>query len=186
MIINNNPEPIIQHTDKWIRTVVVGLNFCPFAAKEIKQNSILYKVIATASKQEILEGLANLFTKMDADEKVATALCILPEGFSDFQTYLDLLQIAEDFLIAESYESVYQIASFHPLYCFADANLDDAANFTNRSPYPMLHVLREAAITDALENFKNVESIPSNNIKKARQLGLAQMEALRSACFQSP
>ena len=184
MTIDSKQEDIILHTEKWIKSVVVGLNFCPFAAKELKQNTILYKVFPTVSKQEILETLSAVLTIMDEDEKVATTLCILPLGFSDFKIYLDLLNIAEDFLIAEEYESIYQIASFHPLYCFADADADDAANFTNRSPYPMLHILRESAITDALENFKNADSIPDNNIKKARQLGLAQMEALRSACFQ--
>ena len=186
MTTDKSPEQIILQTEKWIRSVVVGLNFCPFAAKELKQNSISYEVYETTSKQKILEGLSAVLTKMDEDEKVATALCILPQGFSDFKIYLDLVNLAEDFLIAEDYESVYQIASFHPLYCFADAAADDPANFTNRSPYPMLHILRESAITAALKNFKNADSIPGNNIKKARELGLVQMQALRNACFHLP
>lgn len=181
-----NPEQIILQTEKWIRTVVVGLNFCPFAAKELKQKSILYKVFQTTFKQKILEELSAVLTTLDENESTATALCILPKGFSDFKIYLDLLHIAEDFLIAEDYESIYQLASFHPLYCFADAASDDAANYTNRSPYPMLHILRETAITAALKNFKNADNIPDNNIKKSRQLGLAQMEALKYACFQLP
>lgn len=186
MTTEKSTEEIILQTEKWIKSVVVGLNFCPFAAKELKQNSIFYEVYPTTSKQKILEALSAVLTKMDEDENIATALCILPGGFSDFKLYLDLVNLAEDFLIAEDYESVYQIASFHPLYCFADAAPDDPANFTNRSPYPMLHILREDAITSALKNFKNADSIPENNIKKARELGLVQMQTLRAACFQLP
>ena len=85
--------------------------------------------------------------------------------------YLDLTELAEDLLAEQGYEGVYQVASFHPEYCFADADSEDAANYTNRSPYPMLHLLREASLDVAIDNFPGIDSIPETNMQKARSLG---------------
>jgi hypothetical protein len=83
----------------------------------------------------------------------------------------------------QGYEGIYQLASFHPQYCFAEADSQDAANYTNRSPYPMLHLIRERSIESALQHFPHPESIPERNIQLTRQLGLAKMQALLAACI---
>ena len=110
-------------------------------------------------------------------------LIILPNDFTDFAAYLDLITLAEDLNFEMDYEGVYQIASFHPDYCFAGADMDDAANYTNRSIYPMIHILREDSITAALENFPDPEGIPARNIEYAHQKGLRHMQILRLACM---
>jgi uncharacterized protein len=173
-----NTDHIISQTKTWINNVVIGCNFCPFAAREVKRNSILYEVIDTKDKMEILQSLSSIFTKMDNDEDIETAFLILLEGFSSFATYLDLVETAENFLVKEKYEGIYQLASFHPQYLFAGSDENDAANYTNRSPHPMLHILREESLSKAIDNHPNVNDIPQHNIDFAREKGLEKMRAL--------
>jgi uncharacterized protein len=177
-------EIIIAQIKKWITDVVVGCNFCPFAAKEIKRDSVFYEVVNGADSKVILEKLSSVFTKMDDDDNLETALLIIPEGFQFFTSYLNLVETAEKFLEKENYEGVYQIASFHPQYLFAGSNEDDPANYTNRSPYPMLHILREESLSKVIDNFPNVDDIPEKNIKHAQAKGLAQMKLLLFNCLE--
>ena len=169
---------IIDKTKKWITDVVIGCNFCPFAAKEVKRNTILYEVIFEENKNDILQNLLSLFIKMDDDKNVETAILILANGFNVFTNYLDLVDDAENFLAKENYEGVYQLASFHPQYLFAGSNENDPANYTNRSPYPMLHILREDSLSKAIDNHPNVDDIPQNNIDFANEKGLEFMKGL--------
>jgi uncharacterized protein len=175
---------IIQQTKNWLERVVIGLNFCPFAAREMKRDAIRYVVCEIKNWDLIIQMLREECTHLDENEQTATTLVIFSENFDDFDTFLALLEKAEaELLIEDDYEGIYQLASFHPNYQFADTKKTDAANFTNRSPYPMLHFLREAQIDHALENFDDPESIPEKNMAVARERGYAQMKALRAACF---
>ena len=176
-------EKIIERTQKWIKDVVIDLNFCPFAAKALLKKSIHYSVIANADVKVILETLIKEMQHLDANEDVETTFIIFPNHFSEFENYLDLVDSAQQLLEDEAYEGVYQLASFHPEYCFDGADKDDAANYTNRSVYPMLHLLREDSITKALSLYKHPELIPDNNIKLAREKGLHYMQMLRIACL---
>ena len=105
-------------------------------------------------------------------------------AFSDFNDYLDFFYMAECLLADEGYEGMYQLASFHPDYCFNDAPADDPANYTNRSPYPMVHILREHSLTKAIDQHPNAEEIPERNIALTRQLGLEAMQQLLDSCYQ--
>ncbi len=176
-------EKIITQTKKWITDVVVGCNFCPFAAKEVKRNSIRYELCNNVSTKAILEALSGLFSVLDADEQTETALLILPNGFDSFTGYLQLVETSEKFLEKEDYEGIYQVASFHPQYLFAGSNENDPANYTNRSPYPMLHILREDSLTKVIDAHPNADDIPQKNIEYATAKGLSQMKLLRSACL---
>jgi uncharacterized protein len=149
--------------------VVVGMNFCPFAKRELRRESVRFRVCPDTDMAEVLTELMGECAHLDKDAGTETSLLILPEGFVDFEDYLDLAGLAEDLLADQGYEGVYQVASFHPDYRFADA--DDPANFTNRSPYPMLHLLREASLESVIDNYPDPDSIPENNIAKARALG---------------
>ena len=111
---------------------------------------------------------------------------ILPDVCADFDDFLDLLGIAEDLLAEQGYEGVYQLASFHPDYCFADQNENDPANYTNRSPYPTLHLLREASLERVLGEDADPDLIPQRNIDFARRQGLDRMRALLAACRPAP
>ena len=174
-----SPENIISQTRNWIEQVVVGLNFCPFAAKPFKDEVINYKVIQPANLNLVLESLILECNRLEDDEVTETSLLILPESFDDFENYLDLVDLAEQLLIKEGFEGVYQVASFHPNYLFSGSNENDPANYTNRSPYPMLHILREDRLEQAILKHKNASVIPDANIAKANELGLAYFKALR-------
>jgi len=173
-------DTIIAHTRKWILDVVIGCNFCPFAAKEIKNNTVQYKVVPKDSRL-ILTALAESFLQMHQDEKVETILLILPQGFPTFDGYLDILQLGEELLLKEKMTGIYQLASFHPLYRFEGSLEDDAANYTNRSPYPIIQILRESSITSVLEKFHG--DIPKRNITYAEKLGLLHMQVLLNSCI---
>jgi len=174
---------IIDQTKKWITDVVIGCNFCPFAAREVKKNSIHYEVTTATTIEESLQALFLEFERLDANENIETSFLIFPDSFQDFHDYLDLVSSGEKLLDKKGYEGIYQIASFHPLYCFAGSDEDDAANYTNRSPYPMLHLLREESMEKALENFSEPENIPEKNIAFARNKGTAWMKMLRDRVF---
>ncbi|MHA4807248.1 DUF1415 domain-containing protein [Flavitalea flava] len=176
-------DKVIEQTRTWIDTVVVGCNFCPFAAREVKQRTIYYQVEPAIDKKTCLESFMKECLRLDREESIETSFLILTNGFQQFDDYLDLVSLAEELLKKSGYEGVYQVASFHPLYRFGGAKANDAANYTNRSIYPMLHLLREASIEKALERFPDPGQIPDRNISFARGKGEAYMKKLREDCL---
>ena len=180
----DNSETIISQTKKWISDVVVGCNFCPFAVKEVKRNAVFYEVVEDEKKQNVLEKLIGVLLKMDSDSTVETTLLILPNGYTSFKNYLELVNLSEQVLKKNNYEGVYQIASFHPKYLFAGSKENDAANYTNRSPYPMLHILREASVSLAIDSHPDTNKIPEKNIAFAREKGEAFMKDLKERCMK--
>jgi uncharacterized protein len=179
------PEQIIEHTQKWINDVVIGCIFCPFAAKVVKQQTVFFKVEISTATNICLESFLQEVARLDNDETIETSFLIFPNTFKNFEDYLDLVSVAEKLLKQYNYNGIYQLASFHPLYRFANAPDGDAANYTNRSPYPMLHLLRESSIDKALEHYDNPEDIPERNINFARDKGIVYMQLLRNSCFNN-
>jgi uncharacterized protein len=173
----------ITQTQNWIKSVVIGCNFCPFAAKALLKESIRYVILDSENIEKIMASLTSELQFLDENDSIETTFIIFPNHFQDFEQYLDLVELAEDLNAEEEYEGIYQVASFHPDYCFAGADADDAANYTNRSVYPMLHLLREESITKALEHYKDPEGIPERNIAFSQEKGLKYMQMLRAACF---
>lgn len=169
---------IIEKTQQWIEAVVVGLNFCPFAKRELRKNAVRFILSESTDMQETLQQFIAECQFLDENPDTETTLLILPNGFEDFLYYLELTELAEDLLADQGYEGVYQVASFHPDYCFADVDSEDAANYTNRSPYPMLHLLRESSLDIAIDNYPDIDSIPENNMQKARSLGAEFFQTL--------
>ena len=181
MILTN--EKIIEQTNHWIKNVVIDCNFCPFAAKALLQKTIRYVIKPNISIEDCLIALKEELVQLDTLSNIETSFIILPSSFENFDDYLDLVAASEDLILEEGYEGIYQIASFHPDYCFAGSDENDPANFTNRSIYPMLHILREDSLTKALSLFPNPEEIPEHNITFARNKGLQYMQLLRAACL---
>ena len=181
--MQKSAETIISQTKLWLEKIVIGCNFCPFAAKPFFQDKIRYRVVASAQKKEILEALVRECSWLEENEATETSLLILPEGYEKFNAYLDLLDLAEQLLEKEGYEGIFQLASFHPDYRFAGSKADDAANYTNRSPYPILHLLKEESIEKALEKFPDPDKIPDKNIAFAREKGLDYMKNLLKSCL---
>jgi hypothetical protein len=175
----SNSQQAVNAVKKWLASSVIALDFCPFAAFSMQQQAVRFVATASASKQQLLELLINECLLLDAESSLQTTLIVLDGVFLDFDDYLELLDAAEQLLQLQGYEGVYQLASFHPDYCFADAAEDDAANYTNRSPWPILHLLRESAIDDALAHYKDdPELIPERNIALCEEKGLDYMKAL--------
>jgi hypothetical protein len=176
-----NSGQVIDRTKKWIIDVVIGCNFCPFAANVVKQKTIFYKVEENKELETCLASFVLEMERLDNDPAIETIFLIFPNAFQQFDDYLDLVSLAEKLLKRKSYEGVYQVASFHPLYLFANSDENDPANYTNRSIYPMLQLLREESIDKALANYKDPESIPARNINFAKEKGLVYMKMLRDA-----
>ncbi len=176
-------EQVIEHTKKWITDVVIGCNFCPFAAKVVKLQTVFFKVENAIATNLCLESFLQEVTRLNNDETIETSFLIFPDAFKKFDDYLDMFSVAEKLLKQYKYNGIYQLASFHPQYKFAGAPDNDAANYTNRSVYPMLHLLRESSIDKALEHYKNPEAIPEQNMHFAREKGIVYMKMLRDGCL---
>lgn len=175
-------ELAVQHTKNWLKTFIITHNICPFAKRVYDENSIHYEVIKNAQIEEQLQVLITICKQLDADNKIETSLLIYPHGLEDFDDYLDFLAMANALLEKQGYEGVYQLASFHPSYCFEGVDEDDASNYTNRSPYPTLHLIREASLEKVLMNYPEPEKIPLRNIEYTRQLGSQEIQKILDLC----
>lgn len=175
---------VIDATKAWVNEIIIGLNFCPFAKKEFVNNTIHYhQSVLSQIKPALQEFIEQCHYLQDHDE-IETTLVIFNEGFRHFERYLDLVDYANDLMIESGFEGVFQIATMHPEYCFADESFDDPSNFTNRSPYPMLHIIREASMAKVLSIYKEPEKIPENNIALAEQKGSKYFEQVLKAIHQ--
>lgn len=177
-----NPTDIINTTAQWIKTVVIKFNFCPFARKELENETIQYFVAPKPRLDDVLDFFELQCQHMQQNPDIATALVILPQGYEDFYRYLDLVDLAQSEIIDKHFDGIVQLATFHPDYCFEGSEPDDAANYTNRSPYPMLHIISEQSMSEALASYNEPESIPDKNITLARRKGQATMAQLLAQC----
>ncbi|MBC7866754.1 MAG: DUF1415 domain-containing protein, partial [Gloeobacteraceae cyanobacterium ES-bin-316] len=116
---------------------------------------------------------------------IETSLLILPDSFQGFEDYLQLVALAESLLEKEEYDGIYQLASFHPKYLFAGSNEMDPSNYTNRSPYPMLHFLREDSVSIAVDNHTDIDAVPEQNIAFTQEQGLGYMQGLLAGSMQA-
>jgi hypothetical protein len=168
-----NPEAVIAATRRWISSMVIGLNLCPFAQRVFQAESIRYVATDAADAESLRAALGEEFRKLVESpiEQIETTLLIHPNVLGDFLDYNDFLDVADRLLQARRLEGVVQIASFHPAYQFAETAPDAVENYTNRSPYPMLHLLREESITKVASDPDELLAIPERNIETLRRLG---------------
>lgn len=173
-------DEVEQKTRKWLADVVIGLNLCPFAKKPEKENRIRCIVSQANNNEVLLAELQDELEYLDATpvETTETTLLILPVQLQDFYDYNDFLDIIDGLLEERAWVGVYQIATFHPSYCFAGVDPDSAENLTNRSPYPIFHIIREASLEAALEHYPDVEAIPDRNIERVKALTLTERQVL--------
>ena len=181
--MNNQDQHWINATQTWLKTIIIEYSICPFAKREMERGSIFYAVSHERKIKSCLQQLLQECERLNTDTSIETTLLIYAGAFSLFDDYLDFLAMAEDVLIDEGYEGIYQLASFHPDYNFNESEGEDPANYTNRSPYPMLHLLRESSIDRAVSTYPDTDAIPERNVDLTRQLGLAKMKSLLAACY---
>jgi len=153
--------------------MVIGLNLCPFARRVFDGEKIRYVVSAAVDEAGLLQDLTEelLFLRGTPLDQVETTLLIHPQAFTDFLDYNDFLDPAEQLIEDLGLQGVVQIASFHPQYQFADTPADAVENYTNRSPYPMLHLLREASVSAIADDEEELLAIPRRNIETLNSLG---------------
>ncbi|MGH1470266.1 MAG: DUF1415 domain-containing protein [Cellvibrionaceae bacterium] len=169
---------VINETKQWVENVVIGLNLCPFAKKEFIKERILFSVTDAKNEEELLMDLKAELEAIQSNYNIETTLLVHPYVLGDFYDYNDFLSLADSLLNEMELEGVYQIASFHPNYQFADTLPDDIINYSNKSPYPMLHILAEESVEKAVETYPDIDSIPENNIKKLESIGLEGIKKL--------
>jgi hypothetical protein len=163
----------IEDTQKWLLEAVVGLNLCPFAKAVVVKDMVRYRVCASTEPADVLAMLREELQHLaEADpDKLDTTLLIAPNALPDFLDFNDFLADCDDVLMDLELDGVLQVADFHPHYQFGGTDVDDIENFTNRTPYPTLHLLREASIDKAVEVYPDASLIFERNIEVLNQLG---------------
>jgi hypothetical protein len=177
----------LRATREWVEHAVIGLNLCPFAKAVQVKELIRYAYSDARDSVALLEALRHELQRL-ADtpiEQLETTLLVHPQVLGDFLDYNDFLDDADALLCEMGLEGLLQIASFHPQYRFAGTPAEDIANATNRSPYPMLHLLREASIERAVAAFPEPEAIYENNMRTLRALGPRGWAELQARCLRT-
>ena len=173
-------EEILAATRIWLEKAVIGLNLCPFAKAVYVKNQVRLVVSRARHADDLLEELdreLDLLVATPADE-IDTTLLIHATLFEDFLDFNDFLEVADGVVEEHGLEGVIQLASFHPRFQFEGTEPDDISNYTNRAPFAMLHLLREASVEKAVEAFPEAETIFEENIKTLEKLGQAGWKAL--------
>lgn len=175
-----NQDEIVAATRLWLEKAVIGLNLCPFAKAVYVKNQVRFVVSEARHFDALLEDLDRelLFLAAADPVEVDTTLLIHPTLFPDFLEFNDFVALAETAVDDHGLEGVIQIASFHPAFQFADTEADDISNYTNRAPFPTLHLIREESLTRAVAAFPDAEGIYGRNIETLRKMGLEGWQAL--------
>ncbi len=181
----NNNALIVKQVKQWLEEIIIGLNLCPFAKRELINDRIRFTVSHANTETELLATLLNELSCLENHPEIETILLIHPDVLTDFYDYNDFLDNADQLLIEHDYDGLFQIASFHPDYQFADTEIDDNENYTNRSPYPLLHILREQSLESAIESYGDTTVIPKRNIDLMNSLGTEKIQALFKACLKA-
>ena len=174
-------QTTILRTQRWVEQVVMGLNLCPFATKVFRGGQIRFVVSPTENPETLLHDLNREIDHLLATppEETDTTLLIHPMVLGDFMEYWDFVAIAEALLEEKELDGILQIATFHPEYRFSGTEPDSPENYSNRSPYPMLHLLREDSVDLAIDSHPDPEQIPEDNIRLLNSLGKEHLKQLR-------
>lgn len=178
---------IQQAVEQWLLDVVIGLNLCPFAAKPQRNQQIRIHISQTQTEQELLEDLLQEFLHLEQTptQTLETTLVVIPYFLEDFHDYNFFLDWVDALIRQQNWQGIYQVATFHPDYCFAGAMPDDDENLTNRAPYPILHLIREESMEKAIEHYPDPESIPDVNIARVSGLTASEKQALFPHLFRT-
>ncbi len=171
-------DEVLAQTRSWLEKAVIGLNLCPFAKSVYVRNQVRIVVSEARHLDAFLEQLDSELDLLVATDpaEIDTTLLIHPDLLPDFLEFNDFMHLAEEAVVEHDLEGVIQIASFHPAFQFADTEPDDISNYTNRSPYPTIHLIREASIARAVESIPDTDAIYQRNIETMKALGHAGLK----------
>jgi hypothetical protein len=174
------PDTVIEETRRWLEQAVIGLNLCPFAKAVHVKGQIAWRVSEATEPAELAQQLQQELRQLAASdaEQVDTVLLIHPQVLTDFQDYNEFLDVAEAIVAAEGLEGVLQVASFHPDYQFAGTRFADRGNYSNRSPYPMLHLLREDSVSRAVDSLPDPDAVYQRNIDLLEDMPVEQFRQI--------
>ena len=173
----------ISSTEAWVKNVIVKYNICPFAKREMDRGSIRYVEEKATEVESVLETLIKECQFLDEQPQTETTLLILSGMGVDFDAFLDLVYLSNHLLQMNRYEGIYQLAHFHPDYCFEGDPEDAASNYSNRSPLPTLHIIRETSMENAIEAHPDVDAIPERNIAFLNKKGSSFFASLLASCL---
>lgn len=182
---NRLHDVIVKSVHLWLQRLVVDLNLCPFAKREWVKNRVRCVVSEAQTEDQLLAALQCELERLERDSSIETTLLIHPQVLQDFGDYNQFLDVADGLLTDRQLDGVYQIASFHPDYQFAGTVPDAAENYSNRSPYPLLHLLREDSLERAIASYPDVDGIPARNIARLNRLGTNALKALLDSCVRA-
>ena len=183
--MNESPD-VYRATEQWLQEVVIGLNLCPFARRPSEDGLIRIHVCHAQDEATLLEGLLEQFHGLAATPpaELETTLVVVPNFLSDFMDYNQFLDWVDLMLQEHNWHGVFQVATFHPQYYFSGPASEDAENLTNRAPYPIFHLIREASLEKAIEHYPNPEGIPDKNIAKMKGLSEQDKQKLFYYLYQ--
>ena len=171
-----NREIIKEVVRTWVEEFVVAEQLCPFARQPLAGGKVRFAVSAAESETPLLTDLDEELQRLLEKPEFETTLLIHPYTLTDFPGYNQFLDDVDELLRRLDLEGVFQVASFHPDYQFAGTNAEDAENYSNRSPYPLLHLLREESIEAAVEAHPDIDAVPERNIQHLSQIGAAELK----------
>ncbi|EGR3365166.1 hypothetical protein CGJ08_07200 [Vibrio parahaemolyticus] len=183
---NTDINAITQQVDQWLNDVVIGLNLCPFAAKPQRNKQIKIFVSEATQEEALLEDILLQLIELSTTEpeKLETTLVVVPNMLQDFWDYNFCIDWVEGLIKQQDWEGIFQVATFHPDYCFGGAAPEDDENLTNRSPYPIFHLIREESMEKVLKHYPNPESIPDTNIARVSALSEEERKKLFPYLFR--
>ncbi len=181
----SSDQHIADSTRCWVESIVIGHNFCPFAKAALDAGRVRFAISHASDLEAALQDLISECVRLDDSADIETTLVVYADAFSAFDDFLDLIDLANRLLEMQGYEGTYQLAHFHPDYCFEGSSENDPANYTNRSPCPTLHIIREASLEKAIASYPQAEKIPQNNIELARKLGRERLATELERCIKS-
>jgi hypothetical protein len=161
---------IISSVKNWLKHTVIGLQLCPFAKSVFDADKIRYTVCDSEDTEALMLKLHEEYKLLDDTPEIETTLVIVHQQLSDFESFNQTLDTVDELLEQYGWSGVFQVASFHPQYQFADTDIDDRENWTNRSPYPIFHILRESSLELAIDNFPSIDDLPQENINRMNAL----------------
>ncbi|MFW1430331.1 DUF1415 domain-containing protein [Vibrio parahaemolyticus] len=183
---NTDINAITQQVDQWLNDVVIGLNLCPFAAKPQRNKQIKIFVSEATQEETLLEDILLQLIELSTTEpeKLETTLVVVPNMLQDFWDYNFCIDWVEGLIKQQDWEGIFQVATFHPDYCFGGAAPEDDENLTNRSPYPIFHLIREESMEKVLKHYPDPESIPDTNIARVSALSEEERKKLFPYLFR--
>ena len=175
-------DKVAASVRQWVESMVVGLNLCPFAKRELVKNRIRFAVTEASMEEQLLKALQTELELLNRDRLVETTLLIHPQVLQDFYDFKLFLAYIDSLLVRMNLKGIFQVASFHPDYQFFGTSSEDAENYTNRSPYPVLHLIREESLERTIATYPDVGEIPARNIARMNDLGHEKLRKIMRAC----